>query len=158
MLFCPNIIPLDVGLICSCVDFIEIWVKSRMENILLFTVILVMLELFEAYMQRADTLYGVVEKLYAWYSKSIFAFFLIHPAFYFTLFVVVVTDVLNAYIIALLTLKVFDLFYKIELIKKIFIEQNVPSELAGMLEWQIPSWFFLMGVGLYPPLLFYALM
>jgi len=128
-----------------------------MENVLLFTSILVMLELFEAYMQRADTLYGVIEKLYGWYAKSIFVFFLIHPAFYFTLFVVIVTDVLNIYMILLLIIKVFDLFYKIELIKKIFIQENVPSDLAVMLEWKIPPWFFLMGVGLYPPLLFYAL-
>jgi len=129
-----------------------------MENVFTLVAILAMLELFEAYIQRADTLYGVMEKLYSWYSKSIFAFFLIHPAFYFTLFVVIVTDVLNIYMILLLTIKVFDLFYKIELIKKIFIQQNVPSDLAAMLDWKIPKWFFLMGVGLYPPLLFYALM
>ncbi len=119
--------------------------------------ILIVLELFEAYMQRSDTLYGVMEKLYGWYSKSIFVFFLIHPAFYFTLFVVVVADRLNIYTILLLTIKVFDLFYKLELIKKIFIQQEVPEDLAAMLGWKIPSWFFLMGVVLYPPLLFYAL-
>jgi hypothetical protein len=59
--------------------------------------------------------------------------------------------------IAILTLKIFDLFYKLELIKKIFIKQDVPQDLAAMLEWQIPSWFFLMGVLLYPPLLYYGL-
>jgi hypothetical protein len=129
-----------------------------MENILTFVAILVVLELFEAYMQKADTLYGVIEKLYVWYQKSIFAFFLIHPSFYFVLFVVVVTNVLNLYMILILTFKIFDLFYKIELIKNIFIRQNVPADLSAMLEWKIPSWFFLMGVGLYPPLLFYALL
>ena len=128
-----------------------------MENILLLTSILIILELFEAYMQRASTLYGVMEKLYGWYSKSIFLFFLIHLAFYFTLFVVIATDRLNIYMILLLAFKVFDLFYKLELIKKIFIQQKVPQDLAAMLEWKIPSWFFLMGVVLYPPLLFYAL-
>jgi hypothetical protein len=129
-----------------------------MENILTFVAILVVLELFEAYMQKADTLYGVMEKLYVWYQKSIFAFFLIHPSFYFVLFVVIVTDVLNLYMILILTFKIFDLFYKIELIKSIFIRQKVPADLSAMLEWKIPSWFFLMGVGLYPPLLFYALL
>jgi hypothetical protein len=129
-----------------------------MENILTFVAILVVLELFEAYMQKADTLYGVIEKLYVWYQKSIFVFFLIHPSFYFVLFVVVVTNVLNLYMILILTFKIFDLFYKIELIKSIFIRQNVPADLSAMLEWKIPSWFFLMGVGLYPPLLFYALL
>jgi len=129
-----------------------------MENILIFVAILVVLELFEAYMQKADTLYGVMEKLNLWYQKSIFAFFLIHPSFYFVLFVVVVTDVLNLYMILILTFKIFDLFYKIELIKSIFIRQKVPADLSAMLDWKIPSWFFLMGVGLYPPLLFYALL
>ena len=129
-----------------------------MENILIFVAILVVLELVEATMQRANTLYGVMEKLYVWYKKSIFAFFLIHPSFYFVLLVVVATDVLNMYMILILSFKIFDLFYKIELIKTIFIKQNVPAELSSMLEWQIPSWFFLIGVTLYPPLLFYALM
>jgi hypothetical protein len=128
-----------------------------MENVFLLISILIVLELFEAYIQRADTLYGVMEKLYGWYSKSIFLFFLMHPAFYFILFVVIVTDTLNIYVILILVFKVFDLFYKLELIKKIFIQQKVPQDLAAMLEWKIPSWFFLMGVVLYPPLLFYAL-
>ncbi len=128
-----------------------------MENVFLLISILIVLELFEAYIQRADTLYGVMEKLYGWYSKSIFLFFLMHPAFYFILFVVIVTDTLNIYVILILVFKVFDLFYKLELIKKIFIQQEVSQDLAMMLDWKIPSWFFLMGVGLYPPLLFYAL-
>ncbi len=128
-----------------------------MENVILLTAILVLLELFEATMQRSDTLYDVMEKFYGWYSKSIFLFFLIHPAFYFILFVVIITGILNIYMILLLILKVFDIFYKLELIKKIFIQQNQSSDLAQMLDWKIPSWFFLMGVGLYPPLLFYAL-
>ena len=50
------------------------------------------------------------------------------------------------------------MFYKIELIKKEFIEREVSQEIAQMLQWNIPPVFFLMGAGLYPPLLFYALM
>ena len=130
----------------------------HMDTILIFVSILTILELFEAAMQRADTLYDVIGKLYTWYKKSIFAFFLIHPSFYFVLFVVIITDVLNVYMILILTFKIFDLFYKIELIKTIFIKQKIPADLSAMLEWQIPSWFFLIGVTLYPPLLFYALM
>ena len=129
-----------------------------MDNTLSLTAILVLLELFEALMQRSGTLYGVMEKLYGWYRKSIFFFFLMHPAFYFILFVVIATNTLNIYMIAILTLKIFDLFYKLELIRKIFIRKDVPQDLAAMLEWQLPSWFFLMGVLLYPPLLYYGLM
>jgi len=128
-----------------------------MENILTFTLILVVAELFEAYIQRASTLFGVLEKLYAYYQKSIFLFFLIQPGFYFILFIVLMTGVLNVSMILLLAIKVFDMFYKIELIKKVFIQREVSTEIAQMLEWKMPSYFFLMGVGMYPPLLFYAL-
>ena len=128
-----------------------------MENALSLTLILVILELFEAMIQRADTLGGVIERLYIWYRKSIFLFFLIHPTFYFILFVVIATDILNFYMVVIIAMKVFDLFYKLELIKAIFIRQKVPSELAAMLQWRIPAWFYLTGVMLYPPLLFLAL-
>lgn len=128
-----------------------------MENALLFTIILLFAELFEAYVHRAETLLGVLEKLYAYYQKSIFLFFLIQPGFYFILFIVLLTGVLNVTMIFLLAIKIFDLFYKIELIKKVFIEGEVSQEIAQMLEWKMPSMFFLMGAALYPPLLFYAL-
>lgn len=129
-----------------------------MENVLLFTLILLLAELFEAYMQRSETLLGVLEKLYAYYKKSIFLFFMIQPGFYFILFVVLVTGVLNMSMIFLVVIKIFDIFYKIELIKKVFIVREVSPEIWQMLEWKIPPLFFLMGAGLYPPLLFYALM
>jgi len=119
--------------------------------------ILLLAELFEAYLQRSETLFGVLEKLYIYYDKSIFLFFLIQPGFYFILFVVLYTGVLNASMIFLIAIKVFDIFYKIEMIKKVFIQREVSSEIAEMLEWKMPSYFFLMGAGMYPPLLFYAL-
>jgi len=128
-----------------------------MENILLLTSGLMLLELFEAMIQRSETLYGVMQKLYGWYQKSIFLFFLVHPAFYFTLFVVILTDRLNFYMILILSMKIFDLFYKLTLIKKIFIQHQVPSDMSEMLEWKIPAWFFLTGLLLYPPLLYYGL-
>jgi hypothetical protein len=128
-----------------------------METALSLTLILIILELFEAMLQRADTLGGVIERLYVWYRKSIFLFFLVHPTFYFVLFVAIATDVLDFYMIMIIAMKVFDLFYKIELIKTCFIKQKVPADLAAMLEWKIPSWFFLSGVLLYPPLLYLAL-
>lgn len=128
-----------------------------MENALLFTLILLLAELFEAALQRSENLLGVLEKLYTYYKKSIFLFFLIQPGFYVILFVVLYTGVLNLSMIFILAIKVFDMFYKIELIKKVFIEREVSAEIAQMLEWKIPSYFFLTGAMLYPPLLYYAL-
>lgn len=128
-----------------------------MENALTFTLILLIAELFESYTQRASTLMGILSNLYHYYRKSIFLFFLLQPGFYSILFIVLITGVLNMTMVFLLALKIFDMFYKIELIKKVFIQKEVSTEIGQMLEWKIPSWFMLMGAGLYPPLLFYAL-
>jgi len=128
-----------------------------MENALLFTFILLMAELFEVYIQRSQTLFAVLKKLYYYYQKSIFLFFLMQPGFYLTLFIIIFTGVLNMSMVFLLAIKIFDIFYKIELIKKVFKEHQVSEEMALMLEWKIPPMFFFMGAGLYPPLLFYAL-
>ncbi len=129
-----------------------------METIFILTFMLLLAELFEAYTQHSETLLGVLKKLYIYYDKSIFLFFLVQPGFYVILFIVLLTGILNISMVFLLALKIFDIFYKIELIKKVFIEKNISQEIAQMLTWKIPSWFFLMGVGMYPPLLFYALM
>jgi hypothetical protein len=128
-----------------------------MEIALSLTLILLVAEFFEAVTQRSSTLLGVLEKLHVYYDKSIFLFFLMQPGFYVLLFIVILTGVLNLSMVFLLAIKVFDIFYKIELIKKVFLEREVSIEIAGMLEWKMPSLFFLMGVGMYPPLLFYAL-
>ena len=128
-----------------------------MENAYYLTLILLLAELFEAYIQRSGTLFGVLEKLYAYYQKSIFLFFLIQPGFYVILFIVLLTGVLNVSMVFLLAIKIFDIFYKIELIKKVFIQGEVSQEIAQMLAWKMPPYFFLMGAGMYPPLLFYAL-
>ena len=129
-----------------------------MENILTLTILLVFAELFEAYMQRAQTLLGVLQNLYHYYTKNIFLFFLVQPGFYVLLLIVLLSGILNASMIFLLALKVFDIFYKMELIKKVFIEKEVSAEVGQMLEWKMPRYFFLMGVMMYPPMLFYALM
>ena len=128
-----------------------------MENALTLALLLLLAELFEGYIQRASTLFGVLEKLYRYYRKSIFLFLLVHPGFYVILFIVLLTNILNISMVFLLAMKVFDIFYKIELMKKVFIQKEVSEEIGQMLEWKIPSYFFLMGAGMYPPLLYHAL-
>lgn len=122
-----------------------------------FTLILIMAELFEAHTQRASTLMGILSNLYHYYRKSIFLFFLVQPGFYTLLFIVLYTGTLNASMVFLLALKVFDMFYKIDLIQQVFIKREVSVEIGQMLEWKIPSWFTYMGLFTYPPLLFFSL-
>ncbi len=128
-----------------------------MNDLIYYTLILVCAELLEGYIQRAPTLLGALERLYAYYRKSIFLFFVVQPGFYMLLFIILKTGVLNFSMIFLVALKVFDLFYKIELIKQLFLEEkpdDITKEIATV---RLPSWFFLTGVLLYPPILYYAL-
>ncbi|MEY3002322.1 MAG: hypothetical protein RLZZ428_697 [Pseudomonadota bacterium] len=124
---------------------------------LFLTIILLFAELFEVYIQRADTLLGVLQKLYHYYHKSVFVFFLIQPGFYTLLGIVIFTNLLNVSMVLLVAIKLLDMFYKIELIQQVFLKQKVSLEIAQLLEWKIPKYFLLSGVALYPPLLYYAL-
>ncbi len=129
-----------------------------MENLYILVLLLILAELFEALMQRASTLLGILENLYGYYQKSVFLFFLMHPSFYLILFIILLTDILNISMIFLLTLKVFDIFYKLELIKKVFIDGVVSEAISGILLLKVPPWFFLIGLFTYPPLLYMALL
>lgn len=129
-----------------------------MEMLLTLTFILVLAELFEAYVQYSNTLYGALEKLYYYYKKSIFYFFAIQPGFYTIILIAIYTDILNVSMIFLLFIKVLDMFLKLDLIQKVFIKKDISSDIDEMLRWKTPTWFYFIGVGMYPPLLFMALL
>lgn len=122
-----------------------------------FIIIMIILELFEARLQKANTLGAVIEKLYIYYKKSIFLFFMVHPTFYFVLFVSLYLNVLDFYIISILLIKLFDIFFKIELIKQRYIHQNMDKELEKILTLKMAPWMGFLGVFLYVPLLFMAI-
>jgi hypothetical protein len=128
-----------------------------MEDAWVYILFLILFELFEIAWQYSDTLYQILEKAYRYYSKSIFVFLLMHPSFYFILFVVLATGRLNVSMIIILTLKIFDMFTKIELVRKLFIEQKLSVEMESLLHKRIYKIFFLSGILIYVPLLYIAL-
>ena len=128
-----------------------------MEDVWVYMLFLIFFELFEIAWQYSDTLYQILEKAYRYYSKSIFVFLLMHPSFYFILFVVLATGRLNVSMIIILTLKIFDMFTKIELVRKLFIEQKLSVEMESLLRKRIYKIFFLSGILIYVPLLYIAL-
>jgi len=99
----------------------------------------------------------MIDKLYIYYNKSIFLFFIIHPTFYFVFFISLYFDIVNFYIITILLIKTFDMFFKIELIRQRYIKKEMEPELEGMLELRISSWMGILGVFTYVPLLFLAI-
>jgi hypothetical protein len=128
-----------------------------MEILTQFIIMMIILELIEANLQKAGTLGEMIDKLYFYYNKSIFLFFIIHPSFYFVLFISLYLDVLNFYIIAILIIKVFDMFFKIELIRQRHIRKDMDKELEGMLGMKLTPWMGLLGALIYVPLLFMAI-
>lgn len=125
-----------------------------MEILTQLITIMIVLELMEASLQKATTLGGMIEKLYVYYNKSIFLFFMIHPTFYFTLFVSLYLNIVNFYIIVILLIKTFDIFFKIELIRQRYYEKEMDKELEGMLTLKMAPWMGLLGIFMYVPLLF----
>ena len=125
-----------------------------MEILTQLITIMIVLELMEASLQKATTLGGMIEKLYVYYNKSIFLFFMIHPTFYFTLFVSLYLNIVNFYIIVILLIKTFDIFFKIELIRQRYYQKEMDKELEGMLTLKMAPWMGLLGIFMYVTLLF----
>ncbi len=100
---------------------------------------------------------GVLANGYYYYQRSIFLFLLMHPSFYFVLFVILYTQVLNGWMVAILLFKSVDIFFKITLMQNIFVKGQVDDMIGSFLEEPLSPWIFLTGLGLYPFLLFYAL-
>ena len=128
-----------------------------MDTLVPLILILIILELFEAWWQRSNTMMEVLELGYHYYQKSIFLFFLMHPSFYYMLFVILFTQVLNGWMVTILLLKSVDLFFKITMMQNIFVKNEVDEMMGSILYEPLSPWLFLTGVSLYPFLLFYAL-
>jgi hypothetical protein len=128
-----------------------------MEPAVLFVVIMMICELFEAWWQRADTIEGLLANGYRFYRQSIFVFFLMHPSFYFVLFVILATGIFNGWMMTVLVLKVTDLFLKITMMQKLFVRMEADDAIGPFLQEPMSPWLLLTGVSLYPILLMYAL-
>ena len=126
---------------------------SATKLILLF----VMLELFEANWQRSGTLMGSLAKSYYFYDKSIFLLLFMHIGYLYTLYISLALDLLNWPIFFILLLKSMDIFMKIRLVQKIFVDEEAEEGFLLMLQSPTPWWYYLMGVATYPWLLYMAM-
>ena len=120
--------------------------------------ILVLLEIFEAWWQHSQNMEGVLYNGYKYYKKSIFLFFIVHPAFYFTFFVILYTQILNGWLIAILALKTVDLFFKITLMRGVFEDGDIAPNIRDILKEPLSPIIFLTSLGISPFLMFYGLL
>ena len=128
-----------------------------MEIVMQIVTMMIFLEIFELYIQKADTLREMIDNLYHYYNKNVFLFFLIHPTFYYVLGVTIYFDSFNFYSITILVLKSFDIFFKIELIKQRYYEPVMDEELEQMMELKMTLGMKLLALFTYVPLLYLSL-
>jgi len=116
----------------------------------------IILEVYEVRWQKAQTIMGMLARMYAQYQKSIFLFLIMHPTFYFAIWFVLQTHY-NGYAVALLLFKAADIATKMLLIKKVFLDKDLDEEMQLSLFTPIGDYLPYMGVVLYPFFIYMAL-
>ena len=128
-----------------------------MDIVIQLITMMIFLELLEAHFQRANTVGEMIDRLYGYYNKSVFLFFISHPTLYFVLCVAIYFDILNFSIMAILLFKGLDIFFKVEMIKQRYFQNEMDSEMSQILNSKMAPWMGLLGVFTYVPLLFMAI-
>jgi hypothetical protein len=127
------------------------------ELILNYLILFVLLEIYEVSWQKAQTVMGMLARMYQHYSKNIFLFLIMHPTFYFAIGFFMITNY-NVYAMVLLLIKAVDIIVKILLIQQIFVKKEVSQELALALLSPINNFFPYIGLLIYPPLIVLAIL
>jgi hypothetical protein len=117
----------------------------------------IVLELFEVQWQKADTIISMLQRIHKRYSQNILLFFILHPTFIFGIWLMMVTNASAASMI-LLFIKAVDIATKIVLIQQVFEKKDVPPELENMLSVPLNPAMPYIGLLVYPPLVYMALM
>ena len=121
--------------------------------LLLFYIIL---ELFEWQWQRADSMMGMLVKMYKIYNINILLFLLMHPTFMFGIWLVMRSDFSMASVI-LLFVKTVDIATKILLIQQIFEKRQLSQEMSMMLLTPLHPLLPFVGLIAYTPMVYLAL-
>jgi len=119
------------------------------ELVLNYVFLFLILELYEVHWQKAQTIMGMLARMYQPYSKSVFLFLLMHPTFYFSIGFLLLSDY-NIYAIILLSIKASDIIVKILLIEQVFVKQEISQELTLSLLSRLHSLVPYLGIIIYP--------
>lgn len=125
------------------------------ELLLNYIIIYIILEIYEVQWQKATTMIGMLARMYEYYSKNIFLFFIMHPTFYFSIFIMIVSNY-NTYAVFFFSIKILDIAMKIILIKQVFIDKDISTELSLALLTPLNKYLPYMGLAVYPPFIFLA--
>ncbi len=88
----------------------------------LFLSLVILLEIFEIFWQRGNNLKEYIRSLYYFYSKNLLLFILLHPSFYYYIFLQIYFNNYSLIATSMTLLKGIDIAFKLSLLYK--IEQN----------------------------------
>ena len=122
----------------------------------IFILLYIVLELFEVEWQKADTVLNMLGRMYKYYHKNVFLFLVMHPTFYFAIFLTLFTNY-DIYATLFFVIKGVDIATKMIFIKQVFIEESINDEMAQMLMMPLGKFFPYIGIIVYTPLIWMAL-
>ena len=123
------------------------------ETLFVYIILFQILEFYEIRWQKAQTMMGMLARMYQHYHKNIFLFFLMHPTFYLCIFFMIASDY-NFYAISIFFVKALDISVKVVLIKQVFIDKTISHDLSLALLAPLPKLLPYVGLVLYPVLIF----
>lgn len=80
-------------------------------------IIFIAFELFEVNWQKSDSLYGLLDNNFLVFKKNVFLYFILHPSFFYTIFLSFYLNNFGFFMSSILILKFFDISIKLSLLK-----------------------------------------
>lgn len=77
------------------------------------------IELFETNWQKAPTLYGILENNFKVYQKNIFLYFILHPSFFYSIYLAVTLNNFGFWMSFIVILKFIDISFKLSIMQKL---------------------------------------
>ncbi len=113
-------------------------------------------EIVEVLWQYSPTMIGVIDKIRRIYHKSIFLLLFAHVGYLYILYVSLRFDILNWPIVVAIAFKTLDIFTKIELVRKVYVNQEIDEATQEIMSVKLSPWLWLIGPLTYPYLIWLA--
>ena len=123
---------------------------------LILFILFILAEVFEMLWQKSPTLLSMLEKIYGYYQKSPYLLYLMHPSYILGIYIFYLSQY-NLWVLLILAVKSIDIVFKVQLIHKHFVLDELNPEMKAMLSLPLHPIMLTMGLMLYPYLLFLAL-
>lgn len=128
-----------------------------MHTLYAIVIVYVLLELFEIQWQKADTMMKMMLRLYRRYQKSVIGFLVLHPTYYFAIWLTLATHY-SAAAVTVLLIKSIDIVVKIIMIRMIFEKRELSQELTLMLLTPLHPMLPYFTLLIYTPMVILALL